>query len=1138
MIKSILLTFLCVLTFLYGQALQATYIQVYSTINNGGLSWTGNTLGLNKALNQNEPGTAGSIGAFSTNLATQVGSFPSGTTLNWQQNRSSAVLDLPSGSTVLYAELVWGGSYGFDPTVPVSVLDTPITFITPNLISHTITPNPATAQIRVDAGNRGFYVRSADVTSLVNSSGTYAAGGIPGTIIASENLNNCAGWTLQVAYQNPNSLTSNLTLFVACEKAGDPPALVSGFHAPDTGNITSRLFICALEGDAQSTGDRLLVGANLPLTYPADRVFGSNNPASNFFASQINTLLPLTTELSSGKLIASGSSVLDTRGSFGTTNSLASGTSVFGARQGYDITSVDLGSIITNGQQQVYVQGTTAGEGYTITGLGLTLEVNAPIIRAEKQANVTTNLALNDLITFTMNFTNIGGDASALVFKDLLPNGLTYEPNTFLLNGSPILSPDLINGVPIGNLNSNATSIVSFQARVTQINPPTNFLNTASVDYNFTPFQGQAPITLTSQTNQVVLTAVSITPPIANPDSYITTANTTLNAPSIFTNDQGTDITLLTNSNPVVVGASVTMQPDGEFSYTPAPGFSGTDSFTYQLKDIINQSSNVATVTITVLPLAKDDSATVTANTTLNQTSSVLSNDLGSSLSVTSFNLISVQGGNVNVQANGTYTYIPPLNFAGQDSFNYRITDSIGNTSTAQVIINVLGIASNDQGITPANTTLNGTTVFSNDVGSGFTLVSYTSTSTAGGSVVMSFVDGSYVYNPPLNFSGVDTFSYTVRDPSNNLSTATVTILVTPQAINDNSSTTANTALNGTSVLTNDIGSNLSILNFETESINGGTVTMNGTTGAYTYNPPFNFSGVDTFTYTLRDGVGSVSTATVSITVSGSTLGNAATTLVNTALVGPSVLTNATGTALQVIAYDSTSTNGGLVSMNADGTYTYRPPTNFSGIDTFTYTAVDGAGSQSPPATVTITVLPLALNDSASTPQNTPLVGPSVLLNDLGSNLQIASYQSNSIQGGTVVMNSDGSYLYTPPFGFIGVDSFTYTLEDTIGSLSTGTVTIFVTPINPPSSFVGIVKKCKLLNKTTYRLATQWTADPSAAFYRIYFNGMLVSQISSSSPLQYETCLSSKNSASGYEIASVDSFNTESTRVKIRIIND
>lgn len=114
-------------------------------------------------------------------------------------------------------------------------------------------------------------------------------------------------------------------------------------------------------------------------------------------------------------------------------------------------------------------------------------------------------------------------------------------------------------------------------------------------------------------------------------------------------------------------------------------------------------------------------------------------------------------------------------------------------------------------------------------------------------------------------------------------------------------------------------------------------------------------------------------------------------------------------------------------------------------------------------------------------PQNNPLVGPSVLLNDLGSNLQIASYQSNFIQGGTLVMNSDGSYLYKPPFEFTGVDSFTYALEDTIGSLSTETVAIFVAPINLPSSFVRIVKKCKLLNKTTYRLATQWTADPSAA---------------------------------------------------------
>lgn len=88
------------------------FIQRYSDVKKGGIVFTGNTLGLSKATNQNAPGTQGSIGAFtSLNTALQVGTFPLGTTLNYLQNGSQAILNLPASSTVLYAELVWGGLF-------------------------------------------------------------------------------------------------------------------------------------------------------------------------------------------------------------------------------------------------------------------------------------------------------------------------------------------------------------------------------------------------------------------------------------------------------------------------------------------------------------------------------------------------------------------------------------------------------------------------------------------------------------------------------------------------------------------------------------------------------------------------------------------------------------------------------------------------------------------------------------------------------------------------------------------------------------------------------------------------------------------------------------------------------------------
>src|SRR5262245_1743853 len=85
-----------------------------NTITNGAITFTGNTLGLSKMINQNQPGTSDAIGAFTTvNTALKVGNFPAGTTLTFSQNSSTANLNLLAGSTVLYAELTWGGTYSF-----------------------------------------------------------------------------------------------------------------------------------------------------------------------------------------------------------------------------------------------------------------------------------------------------------------------------------------------------------------------------------------------------------------------------------------------------------------------------------------------------------------------------------------------------------------------------------------------------------------------------------------------------------------------------------------------------------------------------------------------------------------------------------------------------------------------------------------------------------------------------------------------------------------------------------------------------------------------------------------------------------------------------------------------------------------
>ena len=92
------------------------------------------------------------------------------------------------------------------------------------------------------------------------------------------------------------------------------------------------------------------------------------------------------------------------------------------------------------------------------------------------------------------------------------------------------------------------------------------------------------------------------TPPVATGDSYSTAQDTTLNeaAPGVLGNDTDADADSLTAALDTGVShGTLTLNPDGSFSYTPTAGYTGTDSFTYHANDGTDDS-NVATVSLTV----------------------------------------------------------------------------------------------------------------------------------------------------------------------------------------------------------------------------------------------------------------------------------------------------------------------------------------------------------------------------------------------------------------------------------------------------------------------------------------------------------------------------------------------------------
>ena len=180
---------------------------------------------------------------------------------------------------------------------------------------------------------------------------------------------------------------------------------------------------------------------------------------------------------------------------------------------------------------------------------------------------------------------------------------------------------------------------------------------------------------------------------------------------------------------------------------------------------------------------------------------------------------------------------------------------------------------------------------------------------------------------------------------------------------------------------------------------------------------------------------------------------------------------------------------------------TYTPHPDFSGTDTFTYTALDSEGTEGAPATVTITVTPVndapnAVNDTATTNEDNA-VTIAVLANDTdvdeGDVLSVTSLTQPAHGTATLAGNA---VTYTPNADFSGTDHFTYKAQDASGATSSSaTVTITVTPVNDAPNAVNDTATTKegdavtiavLANDTDVDdsdVAKRHLADPARAWH-------------------------------------------------------
>lgn len=508
----------------------AAYVTRFTTITNGAVTFTGNTIGLNKQASANAPGTSGAIGTFiaSTNPTSVDGTYPVGTTATWQANASQAVLVVPTGSTILYAELIWSGSYSYGGEDVSAFLNNNVSFRTPSGI-NSVASATATAQTIGAAGKNGtcsttpcFYVRSANVTALVQAAGAgnYTVGGIPATQGDAENNSNTGGWTLAVVYSNASLPSRSLSVFVGAEVAGSAAASASGFCTAPAGARSGQLMVSALEGDSGITGDQMLFG---PTTATLTAQSGPNNLVGNFFASQIN----------------GNTGSLDTSGSFGTANQTP-GTAGVG-RQGYDITNVDVSASLINNQTTTFAQGTTTGDQYMINALGLQINVGAPIFPLTVKSVDKTTTFVGDTLTYTIRLDNTTGtaDATNLVFTDAVPPGTSFLAGSLAIDGVANTG-NPVTGVSVGTVAAGAVKVVTFKIVVNNIPaaPATAvYSNAASWTYQFISCSGQPTSNGSITTNPVLTNIARMTIAKAVSPTGTVTPGTTMSYTIALAND-------------------------------------------------------------------------------------------------------------------------------------------------------------------------------------------------------------------------------------------------------------------------------------------------------------------------------------------------------------------------------------------------------------------------------------------------------------------------------------------------------------------------------------------------------------------------------------------------------------------------
>lgn len=396
-------------------------------------------------------------------------------------------------------------------------------------------------------------------------------------------------------------------------------------------------------------------------------------------------------------------------------------------------------------------------------------------------------------------------------------------------------------------------------------------------------------------------------------------------------------------------------------TYIPPIGFQGTDSFAFQVTDSQAQSLP-ASITISVTPVNHPPIAypqSLATNEDLPLEIQLAGSDPDNN--PINFRIIS---GPANGRLDGNaefWTYTPNPDFFGPDSFTFVSTDGQFDSPIATVLIDVSPVSDAPLAI---NQALN----LNEDVPITFTL-----TGTDGDGDALTFSMVSYpqhgelegtppqlTYYPAANYFGSDGLSFRVNDGLADSAEATITFeilsvndlpIANPQTLATDEDTAISVELSGS-----DLESALLSYSVNTDQLHG---SLSGTPPIVYYTPSADFNGLDTFSYTVNDGLDDSVPVIVSIQVNPLNDPPLANTLAVVTQQDQEILVNLTGSDVDADPLTclivTPPINGSLIGTGCN--LAYKPASGYVGSDTFTFKVNDGQ-IDSLIAMVSITVNP------------------------------------------------------------------------------------------------------------------------------------------------------------------------------------